>query len=79
MSLDITQILEQQKMLLETLKPYMEMLGIELYIDRIDIAPEDCPKTCIDYIWRIRCRDEFICKEIKRQIEREQEKESENE
>jgi hypothetical protein len=55
-------------MLEETLKPYFEMLGLELYVDRIVLHPEDCPDTCVDYVWRITCKEKEVCDKLREEI-----------
>jgi hypothetical protein len=60
-----------QRMLEETLKPYFEMLGLELYVDRVLLHPEDCPDTCVDYVWRIRCREKEVCEKLREEIVRQ--------
>jgi len=63
--------IEMQRMLEETLKPYFEMLGLELYVDRVLLHPEDCPDTCVDYVWRIRCREKEVCDKLREEIVRQ--------
>ena len=58
-------------MLEETLRPYFEMLGLELYVDRIVLKPEDCPETCVDYVWRIKCREKEVCDKLREEIVRQ--------
>jgi hypothetical protein len=65
---DLKSWIEMQRMLEETLKPYFEMLGLELYVDRIVLHPEDCPDTCVDYVWRIRCREKEVCDKLREEI-----------
>ena len=65
---DLKSWIEMQRMLEETLKPYFEMLGLELYVDRILLHPEDCPDTCVDYVWRIRCREKEVCDKLREEI-----------
>jgi hypothetical protein len=62
---DLKQWIEMQQALMQTLKPYMEMLGLELYVDRIVLKPKDCPDTCVDYVWRIKCKDVEICENLR--------------
>jgi hypothetical protein len=65
---DLKSWLEMQRMLQETMKPYFEMLGLDMYVDRIVLKPEDCPETCIDYVWRITCRDKEVCDKLREEI-----------
>ena len=65
---DLKSWIEMQRMLEETLKPYFEMLGLELYVDRIVLHPEDCPDTCVDYVWRIKCREKEVCDKLREEI-----------
>jgi len=65
---DLKSWVEMQKMLEETMKPYFEMLGLEMYIDRIVLHPEDCPDTCVDYVWRITCRTPDVCDKLRGEI-----------
>jgi hypothetical protein len=65
---DLKSWIEMQRMLEETLKPYFEMLGLELYVDRILLHPEDCPDTCVDYVWRIKCREKEVCDKLREEI-----------
>ena len=68
---DLKSWIEMQRMLEETLKPYFEMLGLELYVDRVLLHPEDCPDTCVDYVWRIRCREKEVCDKLREEIVRQ--------
>ena len=65
---DLKSWLEMQRMLQETMKPYFEMLGLDMYIDRIVLHPEDCPDTCVDYVWRITCRERETCDKLREEI-----------
>jgi hypothetical protein len=72
MVMDLKSWIEMQKMLEETMKPYMEMLGLELYIDKIVLYPDDCPDgTCVDYVWRIKCRDAETCEKLREEIRKQ--------
>jgi hypothetical protein len=68
---DLKSWMEMQRMLEETLKPYFEMLGLELYVDRVVLHPEDCPDTCVDYVWRITCREKEVCDKLREEIVRQ--------
>jgi hypothetical protein len=65
---DLKSWVEMQKMLEETMKPYFQMLGLEMYIDRIVLHPEDCPDTCVDYVWRITCKTPDVCDKLRGEI-----------
>jgi len=69
---DVNQMIQQMNMLMEALRPYMELLGIKLYIDRIDLKPKDCPDLCVDYVWRIKCETKYVCDKLREQLEKEQ-------
>ena len=73
---DLKSWVEMQKMLEETMKPYFEMLGLEMYIDRIVLHPEDCPDTCVDYVWRITCKTPEVCDKLRREIAKQSGEES---
>ena len=70
--LDLKSWIEMQRMLEETLRPYMEMLGLELYIDKVILYPGDCEdNTCVDYVWRIKCRDIEVCERLREEIRKQ--------
>jgi len=67
-ALNLQQMIEMQQALMESVKPWLDMLGIELYVDRIVLNPEDCPEECIDYVWRIRCRNPEVCGSLREEV-----------
>jgi hypothetical protein len=68
---DLKSWLEMQRMLEETMKPYFEMLGLEMYIDRIVLHPEDCPDTCVEYVWRVTCKSKEVCDKLREEIRKQ--------
>ena len=68
---DLKSWIEMQRMLEETMKPYFELLGLEMYVDRIILSPEDCPDVCIDYVWRITCKDKEVCDKLREEIKKQ--------
>ena len=69
---DLSQFITMQQTLLNSLKPVLEMLGLSMEVDRIVLKPNDCESEkgnlCIDYVWRIKCQDQFICNKLREQI-----------
>ena len=68
MGIDFKQFVELQKSMMDQISVYMNALGLELKLDRIDVEPEDCPELCIDLIWRFRCKDKEICEKVKEKL-----------
>jgi len=68
MGVDLRQMIEIQKTMMDSISIYMKSLGLELKLDRIDIEPSDCPDTCIDLIWRFTCKDKVICDKLKEKL-----------
>jgi len=66
-------MLEIQKVMMDQFSALMSTLGIKLDLERIDISPTDCPDTCIDYVWRIKCESKEVCDKIKEKLLEQQE------
>ncbi len=69
--LDLKMWHELMKQMNEALKPWMELLGLEMYVDRVELQPDDCPDTCIDYVWRITCKDPEVCEKLREEIRKQ--------
>jgi len=71
MSLDLKEMVKMQKLMMDQLSVYMKMLGLELKLDRIDLAPKDCPDNCVDLVWRFVCEKKEVCDQLKLGIEKQ--------
>lgn len=75
MGIDLKSLISMQQMMLEQMSAIFESIGIEVYIDTIVLSPKDCEteegNNCIDYVWRIRCRDVTICNALRNEIKSE--------
>jgi hypothetical protein len=60
-------MIQMQQAMMEQFNLVMASLGVELKLEKIDIEPEDDPNA-IDFIWRLKCRDPEIAREIKRKF-----------
>lgn len=76
MVLDLKTLITMQQTMLEQMSSLFESIGIEVFIDSIILSPKDCETEegnyCIDYVWRIKCRDVFICNMLRQQIRSEE-------
>ena len=60
----MSQMIQMQQAVMEQFNLVMAALGVELKLEKIDIEPKDDPNA-IDFIWRLKCKDPDIAKQIK--------------
>lgn len=68
-SLDLNQLMQMQQVMMQQISGLMETLGVKLTLEKIDIAPEDCPDLCIDFVWRFRCTSKLVCDQFKAKLQ----------
>ena len=66
--IDISVLLQSQQQVFELLNSLLQQYGLSLELDRVDVEPEDCEGNCIDFVWRLRCREATVCYLLKEAI-----------
>lgn len=72
MGVDVKALVDAQQAIMEQMRMLLESVGIELYLDTIVLSPRDCEEDdgnhCIDFVWRLRCRDAATCAAFREQL-----------
>lgn len=68
MPIDLSMLLQSQQQVFEMLNSILQQYGLTLELDRVDVEPEDCDDDCIDFVWRIKCKEKTMCLYLKEAI-----------
>jgi hypothetical protein len=68
MPIDLSMLLQSQQQVFEMLNSILQQYGLTLELDRVDVEPEDCDDDCIDFVWRIKCKEKTMCFYLKEAI-----------
>ena len=67
----VVSLTQTLQLVFEQASTILRSYGIEMYIYKVKLRPDDCSK-CIDYIVRIECASEELCEKLREVIKREQ-------
>ena len=72
--IDLSMLLQSQQQVFEMLNTVLQQYGLTLELDRVDVEPEDCEDDCIDFVWRIKCKEKTMCFYLKEAIAKQYQK-----
>jgi hypothetical protein len=66
--IDLSMLLQSQQQVFEMLNSILQQYGLTLELDRVDVEPADCEDDCVDFVWRIKCKEKTMCFYLKEAI-----------